>query len=124
MSTTNRTITCDSCPTTADVLMPMPTCRECMNDCCLACAAPGSLHEEPRQTVICPDCGPAMRCPECGHPMTPSDKRIKAVRATRDEPGYDLLGCRWCITSDDDRERIHTARYEQLLEERRERGWA
>jgi hypothetical protein len=56
---------CDTCRVRSGEYAAWPSCRECGEDCCLMCAAPGSFLEgdgaedsgrRRADTVICPRC--------------------------------------------------------------------
>lgn len=51
--------TCDRCTARSEEYTAWPSCRECLDDICDACAQAGTLHEgdgEGPDTVLCAAC--------------------------------------------------------------------
>lgn len=65
-----------------------------------------------------------MTCERCGKAITENDVRERYERGDRDQPAYTESACRFCSPSSDDLDAAREGRLEQLIEERRERGWA
>ena len=57
------------------------------------------------------------RCPRCQRVGEPSDARLYARRASRDEPGYNEDACKRCAPSEDDLERLHDAHDDRRIHE-------
>jgi len=65
-----------------------------------------------------------MKCEACGRVLQPGDERERYERGDRDQPSYSEPCCRFCHSSEDDLDRLRDARYDVLMSEAAEQGWA